>query len=453
MARERNTRLAGMIAETGWSQPRVAREMQAVAAENGIDELRAIDRSHISHWVGGTRPGPVAAATLCEALTRGLRGARTVTLAEIGLATDNDAETGPSWAEDPAAALTTLRDDMLDRRQLLYSTAAAALPAPDWWSNRPAALRQEPARLPQRVTGAHVDALHEAARYFSGQDQRLGGGTGRAALRAFLATDVAAYLAAAGGDVRPSLLAAAGELTYLYGWMSYDAGDQAGAQKAFGVALALAAEADDPALAGHILRAQGHQAGDLGHHRIALRYTEASLDSTRHRAAGSRERALFEVVHARALASAGRKNDALAALHRAEQDLGRADGEQAPARVAFFGEAALAHETGLTLRTLGDLPGAEKELRRSVRTRALPYARTHAVTIGYLGAVQAQGGRVEEACTTWHLALDAMTGIRSDRTAGVVRQMLAALSPLRGRGGNAAAALDARAREALLAIG
>ncbi|MFJ4679020.1 Tat pathway signal protein [Kitasatospora sp. NPDC088783] len=452
MARERNTRLASVIAETGWSQPRVAREMQTVAAENGIDELRALDRSHIAHWVKGTRPGPSAAATLCEALTRGLRGVRTVTLAEIGLA-DHDAHVGPSWAGDPATALTTLRDDMFARRQLLYSTAAAALPALTWWDSRPTVARQNTPQQPPRVTAAHVDALHEAAAYFSGQDQRLGGGTGRTALRAFLATDVAAYLTAASGDIRPRLLSAAGELTYLYGWMSFDAGDQAGAQKAFGVALALAAEADDPALAGHILRAQGHQAGDLGHRRIALRYTEASVDSARYRAAGPRERALFGVVHARALASAGRKSDALAALHRAEHDLDRADGEQAPARAAFFGEAALAHETGLTLRTLGDLPGAEKELRRSVRTRALPYARTHAVTIGYLGAVQAQSGRVEEACTTWHLALDAMTGIRSDRAAGVVRQMLSALSPLRGRGGSVAAALDARAREALLAIG
>ena len=82
----------------------------------------------------------------------------------------------------------------------------------------------------------------------------------------------------------------------------------------------------------------------------------------------------------------------------------------------FFGEASLAHETACTLRDTGDLSGALKEFRRSVRTReATVFTRTHAVTLGYLGAVQARRGEIDQACVTWSNALDAMDGIHSGR--------------------------------------
>ena len=117
-----------------------------------------------------------------------------------------------------------------------------------------------------------------------------------------------------------------------------------------------------------------------------------------------------------------------------------------------FTDASLAHETACTLRDIGDLPGAEREFRRSVRTRqAENFGRTHAVTLGYLADVQAKTGAVDEACATWTIALDSMDGITSARTRKVVTDMRASLSPFRGRGIPAAAELDARAHDYLAA--
>ncbi len=79
----------------------------------------------------------------------------------------------------------------------------------------------------------------------------------------------------------------------------------------------------------------------------------------------------------------------------------------------FFGEASLAHETACTLRHTGDLSGALTEFRRSARTRqATTFTRTHTVTLGYLGAVYARRGEIDQACSTWSTALDAMDGDR-----------------------------------------
>jgi hypothetical protein len=92
---------------------------------------------------------------------------------------------------------------------------------------------------------------------------------------------------------------------------------------------------------------------------------------------------------------------------------------------------------------MGDLAGAAREFRRSVRTRkAATFTRTHAVTLGYLGGIQARQGNLEEACAAWSRALAAMDGVRSGQ---VAVEMRSTLSPLRRRGIRAVAELDARA--------
>lgn len=200
-------------------------------------------------------------------------------------------------------------------------------------------------------------------------------------------------------------------------------------------------------MAGHVLRAMAHQAVDLGHPNQALDLAAASVDQQRYTAAAPRERALLGVVHARALAVTGHGAEAATALLRAENDLAAAKpGDDEPARVFFFGEASLAHETACALRDLGDLGGATAQFQRSVKTRqAAAFTRTHAVTLGYLGDVQARDGNFEQACDTWSQSLDAMDGIRSGRTRQVARNMRAVLAPLRPRGIRRVAEVDERA--------
>ncbi|WP_406300964.1 Tat pathway signal protein (plasmid) [Embleya sp. NBC_00888] len=337
--------------------------------------------------------------------------------------TDDGASSGVRIppADGAADTLTTPGDPKergldMHRRQALstaaYSLAAVAVPAPPERPRSPAGGRH--------VGRRDLEALRETTATFSRIDQRYGGGHARGAVVQYLAADVTALLSGRFADdsVRRAAFSAAAELAYLCGWMAFDDAEHATAAFYFEKATRLAAEADDAPLTGHVLRAMAHQAIDLGDRPRALALADASIDTGRYASATPRERALLGVVHARALAVNDRPKAAAAALVRAERDLDDARPDlPEPDRVFFFGEAGLAHETACALRELGDMRGAVREFDRSVRTRkATAFTRTHAVTLGYLGAAHAARGDVEHACAVWSQALDAMGGIRSART-------------------------------------
>ncbi|MEU4293202.1 hypothetical protein AB0E63_33700 [Kribbella sp. NPDC026596] len=448
----RNVKLAAVIAEASWSHAQLAQAVCRVATEAGNERLMSVGRSHVSHWVAGSMPSADAPAILAEALSRRL--GRVVTVEEIGLS-------GPrppaalAWSADTLTTLVDLGRGNVDieRRSVLraagYSVAALAVPSEAWWDTMARRGAQRSARTAPVIGAGDLDAIREMADIFTRIDQRRGGGHARTAVAQYLTSDVASALRAAhsSANIRRGLFSTAGELAYLCGWMAFDNAEHATAQRYFTVAVQLAAEADDPPLAGHVLRAMAHQAVDLGHPRQAVQLAKASLSGRRSALASPRERALLEVDHARALAADGHGSAAAKALLRAEDDLASAgDGDDEPGRVFFFGEASLAHETACTLRDLGDLTAATSQFRRSVRTRkAATFTRTHAVTLGYLGAIQARQGAIDEACSTWSSALDAMDGVHSGRTRQAVVDMRSALSPFRARGIPAAAELDHRA--------
>ncbi|MFI6446651.1 Tat pathway signal protein [Kitasatospora sp. NPDC050543] len=447
--REPNDRLRAVIAEADMTLDALARLVQRVAAEN--NEAPQTGKSTISQWISGRQPSGNVGVFLAEALSRALGGV--VTPQEIGLIVPS--RRVADWGTDTLIALADLGRTEVDveRRRALgvaaYSVAALAVPGEQWWKDAAERGSVRDKVATRRVGRGDLEAVREMAGLFSKVDQRRGGGHAWGAVVRYLTADVTGYLRGKfeSERVRRGMFSAASELSYLAGWMAFDNGDHPTAQRFFTEAVKLAAEAGDPPMAAHVLRAMAHQAIDLGHHRQALALAEASIEGERYALAGPRERALLGVVHARGLAAVGRRRAATAALLRAEADLTGARAEVAePERVFFFGEASLAHETACALRDMGDLDGAVREFRRSVRTRkAERFTRTHAVTLGYLGGVQVRLKNVEEACATWSQALDAMDGVRSGRTRQAAGDMRGLLSPYRRRRVAAAAEVDARA--------
>ncbi|MEY9956736.1 Tat pathway signal protein [Streptacidiphilus sp. MAP5-52] len=458
-ARRRNDTLAALLTEAGWSHADAALAHNRVASENAAP---TISRSHIAQWVAGSVPhDPRTRRALTEAFARRLH--RPLAEADLGLpGRAAEPSTGPAidWDADTLITLADLgsQDVSIQRRHLLgaavYQAAALTAPPAAWWSAMAArsAARQGSGR---RIGTGDLAAVQDMISLFSQLDQRRGGGHGRAAISAYLHREVAPQLHGRYADdqLRRGMLSAAAELTYLAGWMAFDAGDHAPAQQYLSSAVKLAAEADDPALAGHVLRALAHQANDLGHHQQALDLAAASTDGDRYRAACPRERSLLQVVHARTLASTGDTKAAARALLAAETELGNAaPGDAEPRRVWFYSQASLAHETACALRDSGDTDAAIRQFQLSARIRrASTFTRTHAVTLGYLGDLQARQGGIELACTTWTRALDAMEGVHSARARQTVHQMRSALSPYRGRGIALVAEVDARAAQYLSA--
>lgn len=454
--RQPNRLLADAIAQAGWTYDAFARAVRTVAAENG--ESIQTNKSAVAHWVSGTRPSGPVSAFICEALSRRL--GRAVTCGEAGFSYGPFvSSTAANWHSDAVTSLADLGrlDVDLERRNLLagsaYAVAALALPRGDWWERTVQRVQRESVGSGYIAGQGDVDAVRETTSFFSQMDQRHGGGHGRRALVLYLQSDVCTYLGGrfTNDQVRRDMLSAAAELAYLAGWTAFDNAQHALAQPYYTNAVKLAAMADDPPMAAHVLRAMAHQALELDHPQEALRLAAASLEGKRYTLATPREKALLGVVHARALAATGDRKAAAAALIRAEDDLAHAGpGDEDPHRVFFFGEAGLAHETARTLALLGDTKRAVAEFRRSVRTRnGTAFRRTHAVTLGLLGSVHAAGGAIEEACATWTRALDSMDGIHSGRTRQTVVDMRRALSPFRRRSVRLVSELDTRAADYL----
>jgi hypothetical protein len=225
MPRTRNERLDALLREAGWSRAQAATAFNRISAQNR--SAAGIGRSHVSMWVGGTRPGRDTTVVLCEALTRRLK--RIVTPDELGFAGPGSTVLdAPHWDSDPLTTLADLGRADLDaeRRSILtggvYSALSLALPGESWWQ----ALASAPASPLRRQRTGHgdVDTVRQLTAAFSRADQRRGGGHGRRALVQYLHSDVAGLLQGtfAGDDVRRAMFSAASELSYLSGWMAFD---------------------------------------------------------------------------------------------------------------------------------------------------------------------------------------------------------------------------------------
>ncbi|MEU6403875.1 Tat pathway signal protein [Streptomyces sp. NPDC046985] len=461
MTPRRNTKFEALLAEAGWSRAQAASAFVRVAHENGLAGHCHVTRQHVQHWVSGHVPSGHSPIIVCEALSRRLH--RVVTPAEAGFTTPDSPVRGAlDWRVDPLTTLTDLGSTDLDssRRRLLrggvYSAAALTVPAETWWTEMARHPAAEASPAAKRVGQGDVENVREMTLAFSGMDQRRGGGHGRTALVEYLSTEVSRCLVGRfpSEAVRRDMFSAAAEASYLSGWMAFDNGLHDIAVPYFALGLKMAATAADAPLSGHILRAMAHQALDMRLPQKALELSTASTHGQRYLSATPRERALLGVVHARCLAATGHPQEASAALLRAEDDLGNAhDGVEEPSRTFFFGAASLSHETACALRDLNDPKGAISQFERSVRKRGPAFRRTHAVTLGYLGAAQVSTGSVEEACATWGKALDAMEeGIYSGRARQRVEEMRSLLSPYRRRGIPAAVELEARAAGYLRAV-
>ena len=431
----------------------------------GFAEYLGVAARTVAKWEaarGNVQPRPDTQAILDTALNRAPEDARLRFDAILGNQQNVrhlDPEPAPLPISGPLlldglilpAAQHDAQEDADVRRREFISTAIAAIGLLQY-GGHPVT---QPARSCARAVGrGDLEAVREMTSIFSRVDQRRGGGHARTAVVQYLTSDVAAYLRGTYADerVRNEMFSAASELAYLSGWMAFDNAEHSIAQQYYTIAVSLAAEAGDPPMAGHILRAMAHQALDLGHCQQGLELAAASMDGQRYTLACPRERALFGVVYARALGATGQKT-AAAALIRAEDDLAAATSDDnEPARIFFFGEASLALQTAYTLRDTGNLPGALRKFQHSVQTRNVAvFTRSHAVTLGYLGSVQARSGNIDEACATWSSALDAMDGINSGRARQVVTDMRSTLSSLQGRGVPDTADLDARAAAYLAA--
>ncbi len=207
-------------------------------------------------------------------------------------------------------------------------------------------------------------------------------------------------LRAASGHSRADLFTAAAEVAYLAGWMAADDLQPGLAQRHYIQSVRLATEAGDPLMRATALRSLAAQAVELGHCAPGLALADAAA-ATLHDSAPVRARAWVTGMEAEALAGTGHDpRRAVRLLTVTEMDLDRADSGTVEDWSGNYPRAAYEDQVGLTLRAMGDLPGAEEHFAASVQARRPNERRTRALIGTRLAAVQLRRRMPDAAAST-----------------------------------------------------
>lgn len=440
MATTPNRALHAVLTQSGLSNNRLAREVQAESRRRGVEVHT--DHVTVKRWLDGQQPKGDTAQYVATVLSRAVK--RAVTPAALGftnaVSVEPDAPTVRLSVEYPAdadAATDALRsvagaDTENTSIERLRSWDAHAAPEVIsgylFGDGQPESLAIARDESPIdassiRVTTANLMHL----------DFQLGGGHTRELLLYFFQAQVLPLFdALPRGAPRRELFVATAELAQMLGWSAYDAGRHGAAQRYFVHALRLAREADDSLLGARLLSNLSHQANYLGDFTHAVQLARAAQSAATSRGPASATTvAMLTSMEARALASLGDHRGCAGALARAEVLMDRSQPASDPDWISYFDRAELAGESAHCFR----------DLRRPKETKqfcmlALPDGtppRTRALINMVTAMGSLQGGFLDEAVDTVRTAIALAGTLRSSRYRRYVRDFVATAVQLHPR--------------------
>lgn len=473
-----NRRLAALIAEAGFSNAGLARRVDQLGVEHGLD-LR-YDKTSVTRWLRGQQPRGTTPALIAEVFTRRL--GRRLSAHDLGLDAVAPVYAGLEYASTPEEAVEIAsglwRKDtgnQADLRKIAFTPAGLVVPSRDWLIGRaddrvgrgpepgavpagvpgpgdgggPGAARlpaqraggalhgapaQSEAAVPvvsagsggsgQRVGTGDIAALRTVGELFRALDNAYGGGHARQALVRYLEHEAEPMLRGSYGETTGRrLFAAVADLTRLAGWTSYDIGAHGLAQRYFVQALRLAQAAGDRVYGGYVLITMSRQAVHLGHGREAVQLARVAQQGVGSGAPPAVQ-ALFHAAEARGHGLLGDVRACTAALVRAERALEAArSGDDVPSWARFFDEAQLADEFGHCHRDLGQYRAASQHAERSLHLRGHAYARSRVFCRTVLATARLGLGEVDAACALGAEAMQAAVEMRSLRAVEYVRDL------------------------------
>ncbi|MFG3507965.1 transcriptional regulator [Streptomyces sp. NPDC047821] len=421
VARQPNERLQALIQEAGCSNAGLARRVNMVGQERGLD-LR-YDKTSVARWLRGQQPRGRAPGIIAEALGRKL--GRTVTIDEIGMANGKNLASGVGLQFSPTVlgaieqVCELWRSDVGRRDFLSGSTVAASAlvePSRDWLIT--AADPQVARQAGARVGMADVEAVRAMTAALVDLDHRFGSGHVRPVVVHYLNSVVSGLLSGSYRDtVGRQLFAAVARLTELAGYMAVDTGQPGLAQRYYIQALRLAQAAGDRGYGGYVLAASmSHLAAQLGNPREIAQLARAAQEGARGHVP-PRAEAMFLAAEARGHALLGDAHVCQQVAARAVAAMDRADpgsGDD-PAWIAHFDQAYLADELAHCYRDLGRPEEAARAAAESLDGHPGTRARRRAIGLVLLATAQVQQREVEEACHTGARAAELLGTLRSSR--------------------------------------
>ncbi|MFF9061647.1 regulator [Streptomyces sp. NPDC014882] len=480
-----NRQLAALIAEAGFSNAGLARRVDQLGLEHGLD-LR-YDKTSVTRWLRGQQPRGTTPALIAEVFTRRL--GRRLTAQDLGLDACAPVYAGLEFAATPEEAVEIVsglwRKDSgshAELRKIAFTAAGLVVPSRDWLigradekvahgdpaarvpaqgrpaarSARPAAVETAPAAGPpappappvppavprprgtaerdpgRRVTGGDIAALRSVGELFRTLDDMYGGGHARQALVRYLEHECEPMLRGSYGEqTGRRLFGAAADLTRLAGWTSFDIAAHGLAQRYFVQALRLSQAAADRAYGSYVLVTMSRQAVYLGHGREAVQLARVAQQGVG-TGAPPAVQALLHAVEARGHAVLGEVRACTASLVRAERALEAArPGEEVPFWARFFDEGQLAGEFGHCHRDLQQFRAAARHAERSLRLRPAGYARSRLFCRIVLATARLGLGELDQACQIAAEAAGQATEMRSVRALEYVRDFERRLEPYR----------------------
>ncbi|MGW2558290.1 transcriptional regulator [Streptomyces sp. NPDC001514] len=435
VARQPNERLQALIQEAACSNAGLARRVNLVGAERGLD-LR-YDKTSVARWLRGQQPRGRAPGIIAEALGRKL--GRTVTIDEIGMANGKNLASGVGlqFAPTVLGAIEQVcelwRSDVGRRDFLSGSTVAASAlvePSRDWLIT--GADAQVARTAGARVGVSDVEAVQAMTEALKVLDHRFGSGHVRPVVVHYLNSVVSGLLSGSYREpVGRQLFAAVARLTELAGYMAVDTGQPGLAQRYYIQALRLAQAAGDRAYGGYVLAASmSHLAAQLGNPREIAQLARAAQEGARGQVT-PRAEAMFYAAEARGHALLGDARTCHEVAGRALAALDRADPESGddPAWIAHFDHAYLADELAHCHRDLGEADVAARHAADSLAGHPESRARRRAIGLVLLASAQVQQREVEAACRTGTQAVELLGTLRSSRGAEYLEDLQHRLEP------------------------
>ncbi|MET7762128.1 regulator [Streptomyces sp. NPDC005393] len=500
-----NRQLAALIAEAGFSNAGLARRVDQLGLEHGLD-LR-YDKTSVTRWLRGQQPRGTTPALIAEVFTRRL--GRRLTAQDLGLDACAPVYAGLEFAATPQEAVDIVsglwRKDSgshAELRKIAFTPAGLVVPSRDWLIGRPddRVARGEPSGTPagaaagagagspaasaagrlsaqggpagvrvpaqgrapvprqrqtdraqrgpgHRVTMGDIAALRSVSELFRTLDQTYGGGHARQALVRYLEHEGEPMLRGTYSEsTGRRLFAAIADLTRLAGWTSYDIAAHGLAQRYFVQALRLAQAAGDRPYGSYVLVTMSRQAVYLGHGREAVQLARVAQQGV---GGGAQPvlQSLLHAVEARGHGVLGEVRACTASLARAERALETArPGDEVPYWARFFDEAQLADEFGHSHRDLQQYRAAAQHAERSLQLRGAGFARSNLFCRVVLATARLGLGELEQACALGAEAAQQASEMRSVRALDYVRDFERRLEPYR----DAAAVRGYRERVAAL---
>jgi len=448
-----NGDLERVWARTGWSRKELARLVNRRGQSRGL--YLNTDASRIRAWFAGQQPQSPVPAILCELFSEYF--GYPVQPEEIGLRSEPDTGlglvSGSSLAVTVAIVAELGRNDVRRRNYLLtapFLAAAAVAPSRAWLLATLDATQRRPGG---RVSHAQVMTIREAFALYQEADVMRGGGHARRALTQYVTGHVLPLVRDTDPDTPTGagLFAAASEQTYLLGWMAFDDGRQALAQRYLLQSLRLAQASGDAMLGAHVLAGMSDQARMLGHPQEALQLATAGRHGLT-RAYSPACAADLWALQARAHGALGESREAAHAVAESERAFERIERDNEPEWARFIDPAYLAGEWA---NAFGDITRPIESTRFARRSAAearhQKRARRGALSQTALARAARTSGQVDldVAVHHAHRALDLTLTVKSSRCATAVSDLRARLQPFHTV--TTARDFDERARLALAA--